>query len=115
MPLTTRSMACRSFADSDPGREGGSRDGYSFDPSIGNEVVLQLTIQRKYRIPSNSEARIYSNSIMGAKAIEIGSGRCRDLPAIRGHPLFEPQQGLMDMAGSELEFFKQKMSQVVGI
>lgn len=43
----------------------------SFDPSIGNEVVLQLTIQRKYRIPSNSEARIYSNSIMGAKAIEI--------------------------------------------
>ena len=40
----------------------------SFDPSIGNEVVLQLTIQRKYRIPSNSEARIYSNSIMGAKA-----------------------------------------------
>ena len=28
----------------------------SFDPSIGNEVVLQLTIQRKYRIPSNSEA-----------------------------------------------------------
>ena len=50
----------------------------SFDPSIGNEVVLQLTIQRKYRIPSNSEARIYSNSI---------------IPAIRGHPLFEPQQG----------------------
>ena len=46
----------------------------SFDPSIGNEVVLQLTIQRKYRIPSNSEARIYSNSIMGAKAIEIALG-----------------------------------------
>lgn len=65
----------------------------SFDPSIGNEVVLQLTIQRKYRIPSNSEARIYSNSIMGAKAIEIALGDAGTYLQSGGHPLFEPQQG----------------------
>ena len=86
----------------------------SFDPSIGNEVVLQLTIQRKYRIPSNSEARIYSNSIMGAKAIEIALGDAGTYLQSGDTLCSSRSKGLMDMAGSELEFFKQKMSQVVG-
>ena len=75
----------------------------SFDPSIGNEVVLQLTIQR-----------IYSNSIMGAKAIEIALGDAGTYLQSGDTLCSSRSKGLMDMAGSELEFFKQKMSQVVG-
>lgn len=64
----------------------------SFDPSIGNEVVLQLTIQRKYRIPSTPKPDLQQQH-HGRQSDRNRSGRCRDLPAIRGHPLFEPQQG----------------------
>ena len=71
----------------------------SFDPSIGNEVVLQLTIQRKYRIPSNSEARIYSNSIMGAKAIEIALGDAGTYLQSGDTLCSSRSKGLMDMAG----------------
>ncbi|MDE5623303.1 MAG: MlaD family protein [Alistipes sp.] len=83
-----------------------------FDPSRSDEVVLQFTVKRAYRIPTDSEAKIVSNSLMGSKAIEIVFGTAATY--------FEPgdtirsgrDRDLMDMAGSELDFVKQKVSQV---
>src|SRR5574344_1441127 len=48
----------------------GSVSDISFDEKTNN-VVLRFTVKRQYRIPTNSEAKIYSNGIMGSKAIEI--------------------------------------------
>lgn len=83
-----------------------------FDPSTDHRVILQLTVKRQYRIPVDSEARIFSNSLMGSKAIGIELGTSDQflekgdtLRSVRG-------KDLMDMAGSELDFFKQKISQV---
>ena len=82
----------------------------SFDPQRSENVVLQFTIRRQYRIPVDSEAKIYSDGLMGGKAIEILYGKSTQylengdkLRSVRG-------RDLMDMAGSELEFFKQKIS-----
>ena len=84
----------------------------SFDPARSENVVLELTVKRQYRIPEDSEARIYSDGLMGGKAIEIiygGSDRYLET----GDTLRSARdRDLMDMAGSELEFFKQKISQV---
>lgn len=84
----------------------------SLDPRRSDNVVLQFTIKRQYRIPKDSEAKIFSDGFMGGKAIEIVYGKSSEflekgdtLRSVRG-------RDLMDVAGSELEFFKQKVSQV---
>ena len=39
----------------------GTVSAITFDPSRSDEVVLQFTIKRSYRIPTDSEAKIVSN------------------------------------------------------
>ena len=90
----------------------GTVTGISFDPQRSDNVVLQLTIKRQYRIPTDSEAKIFSNGLMGAKAIEIDYGSAHTYLE-KGDTLRSSRdRDLMDVAGSELEFFKQKISQV---
>ena len=85
----------------------GSVTRLSFDPARSDKVVLQFTIKRQYRIPSDSEAKIFSNGLMGAKAIEITYGTA-DTYLQKGDTLRSSRdRDLMDMAGSELDFFKR--------
>lgn len=90
----------------------GSVTGLSFDPARSDKVVLRFTIKREYRIPTDSEAKIFSNGLMGAKAIEITYGAAHTYLE-KGDTLRSSRdRDLMDMAGSELDFFKQKVSQL---
>lgn len=90
----------------------GSVTGLSFDPARSDKVVLRFTIKRDYRIPTDSEAKIFSNGLMGAKAIEITYGSA-DTYLHKGDTLRSSRdRDLMDVAGSELDFFKQKISQL---
>lgn len=86
----------------------------SIDPAASDRVVLQLTVQKRYPLPSDSEAKIVSNGLLGNKAVEIVYGSSQTLltdgDTLRsGHGI-----DLMDMAGSELDFLKQKISQLTG-
>ena len=66
----------------------------------------------QFNIPTDSEAKIFSNGLMGAKAIEITYGTA-DTYLQKGDTLRSSRdRDLMDMAGSELDFFKQKVSQL---
>ena len=92
----------------------GTVTGISFDPQRSDNVVLQFTIKRQYHIPTDSEAKIYSNGLMGGKAIEINYGTARTYLQ-KGDTLRSVRErDLMDVAGSELDFFKQKVSQLTG-
>lgn len=92
----------------------GTVTGVSFDPARSDKVVLQFTVKREYRIPSDSEAKIFSNGLMGNKAIEITYGTA-DTFLHKGDTLRSSRdRDLMDVAGSELDFFKQRISQVTG-
>lgn len=92
----------------------GTVTGVSFDPARSDKVVLQFTVKREYRIPSDSEAKIFSNGLMGNKAIEITYGTS-DTFLHKGDTLRSSRdRDLMDVAGSELDFFKQRISQVTG-
>ena len=85
----------------------GSVTGLSFDPARSDKVVLRFTIKREYRIPTDSEAKIFSNGLMGAKAIEITYGTA-DTYLHKGDTLRSSRdRDLMD-------FFKQKVSQLTG-
>ena len=85
-----------------------------FDPSKSQDVVLELTVRRKYGIPADSEARIYSDGLMGSKAIGIDLGTSAEM--LRRGDTIRSKSGvdLMEAAGSELEFLKQKISQLTG-
>lgn len=92
----------------------GSVSGIEFDPARNDQVVLRLNINRKYRIPTNSRAMIFSNGLMGGKAIEIELGNASSY-LHKGDTLRTAvNKDLMDIAGSELEFFKSKVTTVVG-
>jgi phospholipid/cholesterol/gamma-HCH transport system substrate-binding protein len=42
-----------------------------FDPSMNGNIIVQLIFTDKFPIPSNSTARIFSEDLMGSKAVEI--------------------------------------------
>lgn len=82
------------------------------DPSKG--VELELSIDRRYRIPADSKAKIFSNGVMGGKAVDIVMGSSPEYVDDRGTLASEVGVDIIDMAGSELEFFKEKITEVVG-
>ncbi len=90
----------------------GSVTGIAFDPARSDKVLLQLTIKRQYRIPEDSEAKIFSNGLMGNKAIEIIYGTSTDYLRSGDTLRAGRDRDLMDVAGSELDFFKQHFSKI---
>ena len=92
----------------------GTVTGITLDPRRSDKVILQLTIKRQYLIPEDSEAKIISSSLMGAKAIEIIYGASSAYLEAGDTLRSGRDRDLMDMAGSELEFFKEKITEVVG-
>lgn len=83
-----------------------------FDPAVSDKVLLHLVVKRSYRIPSDSEARIFSDGFLGGKAIEIVYGSASTYLASGDTIRASRDRDLMDMAGSELDFFKQKFSKL---
>ena len=81
-----------------------------YNPAKSDKIVLEFSIKNKFKIPENSSARIYSDGLLGGKAIEIELGDSEiylqngdTLPSFMDKDLF-------DLAGSELEFFKQRLN-----
>lgn len=92
----------------------GTVSAIEFDPQRSDRVVLQLTVKKEYGIPTDSEAKIVSNGLMGSKAVEIRYGTAPTCFA-KGDTIRSGRDlDLMDVAGSELDFLKQKVSQVTG-
>jgi phospholipid/cholesterol/gamma-HCH transport system substrate-binding protein len=50
-----------------------------FDPSMNGDIVVQLVFTDKFPIPANSTARIFSEDLMGSKAIDILLGTSPEL------------------------------------
>ena len=90
----------------------GTVSAITLDPARSDQVVLQLTVKREFGIPRDSEAKIVSSSLMGSKAVEIVFGT--DAVCLRPGDTIRSgrDRDLMDMAGSELDFVKQKISQI---
>ena len=75
-------------------------------------VVIDIAVNRKYGIPSDSKAKIYSDGLLGSKAIVIELGSSAQMLQKGDTIASAVNRDLMDVAGSELEFFKQKLSTI---
>lgn len=84
-----------------------------YEPEKSDKVWVELNIKSKYRIPEDSKALITSDGLVGGKAIvlEFGSSGkyLNDGDTIRS----AQDKDFLEMAGSELEYFKQKASILV--
>jgi phospholipid/cholesterol/gamma-HCH transport system substrate-binding protein len=81
------------------------------DPTKG--VQVEFTVEKRYKIPVDSKAKIFSDGIMGGKAIEIDYGVMPDYIPKGGTIETEQSADLFDMAGTEIDFLNEKIAAVV--
>ncbi len=82
------------------------------DPAYDADVVLKLSIDGNFMIPSDSEARIYSSSVMGPMAIDLKLGSSKEFIEPGGIINSSRDKGLMETASSEMEFLKERLDNV---
>lgn len=91
----------------------GSISDISYDPARSQNVVVEFSISSKYPIPDDTKARIFSDGIMGGKAVELVLGKSTQYLQ-EGDTLFsEINKDFLEVAGSEFEFIKQRANNVI--
>lgn len=90
----------------------GSVTRVDLDEDMSRGVRLELSVDKRFRIPADSKAKIFSNGVMGGKAIEIVMGSSSEIIPDDGTIASQAGTDLFDMAGTELEFFKEKIAAV---
>lgn len=79
-----------------------------FAPERSSQITLELSVKSKFKIPHDSRARIFSDGLLGGKAIAIELGESGDYLGQGDTISSGVAPGLLDMAGSELEGIKQR-------
>ena len=81
----------------------GSVTGIKLDPTKAEGVELTLEVSRDYDLPVDSKAKLFSDGLMGGKAIAIEYGSAAEYLKSGDHITAAYDKGLMDIAGAELE------------
>lgn len=91
----------------------GSVSGITFKPEM-NKVELQLAVKSAYKIPDNSVAKLFTDGIMGGKALEIELGNSEKSLA-NGNVIKSESAGggLMDIIGGDMSALKDKITGIV--
>lgn len=81
-----------------------------YDPRQSEKIVLAFNINSKYKIPENSQARIFSDGLLGGKAVEIVLGNSEVYLKSKDTLHSSADKDILELAGSELEVIKQKFT-----
>lgn len=85
----------------------------TLDPSKEKSVRLTLSVERKYAIPDDTQAKIASNGLLSGKCVELVLGTSSAALDSGADLKTVEDMDLMSMAGSELEALKEKLNDVV--
>lgn len=88
-----------------------SRISLNEDPTKG--VELELSVEKRFSIPADSKAKIFSDGIMGGKAVEIVYGKSTEVLADKGVIESESSVDLLQMAGDEFGDLKGRLAAVL--
>ena len=81
------------------------------DPTKGVEV--QLSVEKRYALPVDSKAKIFTDGLMGGKAVEIIYGQSSEMLSDEGVLQPEVTVDLMEMASSEMEGLITKVTTIM--
>jgi phospholipid/cholesterol/gamma-HCH transport system substrate-binding protein len=81
------------------------------DPTKGVEVTL--SVEKRYSVPTDSKAKIFSDGLMGGKAVEIVYGSATEMVPNEGTIQTEVSVDLMEMASSEMEGIIAKVTLIM--
>lgn len=81
------------------------------DPNKG--VELTLSVEKRYAIPVDSKAKIFSDGLMGGKAVEIVYGAATEMIPDEGTIQAEVSVDLLAMASSEMEGIIAKVTLIM--
>ena len=81
------------------------------DPNKG--VELTLSVEKRYAIPVDSKAKIFSDGLMGGKAVEIVYGTASEMIPDEGTIQAEVSVDLLAMASSEMEGIIAKITLIM--
>lgn len=81
------------------------------DPNKG--VELTLSVEKRYAIPADSKAKIFSDGLMGGKAVEIVYGTASEMIPDEGTIQAEVSVDLLAMASSEMEGIIAKITLIM--
>ena len=81
------------------------------DPNKG--VELTLSVEKRYAIPVDSKAKIFSDGLMGGKAVEIVYGAASEMIPDEGTIEAEVSVDLLAMASSEMEGIIAKVTLIM--
>ena len=91
----------------------GSVTNITLDENPSKGVEVEFTVDKRYKIPVDSKAKIFSDGIMGGKAIDIEYGSSAEYIANEGTIQAATSTDLFEMAGSEIDFLNEKIASVV--
>lgn len=76
-------------------------------------VELTLSVDKQYRIPTDSKAEIFSDGLMGGKAVKIIYGSSSEFTPNKGTIQSKESVDLMDMASTELTSLLEKVKGIM--
>lgn len=92
----------------------GSVTNISLDPTKFNGVELTIEVSNKYNLPVDSKAKLFSDGLMGGKAIAIEYGSAAEYLKSGDHITAAYDKGVMDIATAELESLTKKIGETLG-
>lgn len=96
------------------GVNAGMVTGIKYRPDLGGDVEIMFDVRSEYDIPVNSVAKLFSNGIMGGKAIEIELGDAADCLPEGATIRSVSESGLLDMASGDVGQLIRKLDRVAG-
>ncbi len=84
-----------------------------FDPKMNGDIVVTLVFTDKFPIPANSTARIFSEDLMGSKAIEILLGNSAEYAQSGDTLITDIETSLKDAVNQQILPLKMKAEDLI--
>jgi len=84
-----------------------------FDPKMNGDIIVTLVFTDKFPIPANSTARIFSEDLMGSKAVEIILGNSMEYAASGDTLITDVETSLKDAVNQQILPLKMKAEDLI--
>ncbi|MFI3281830.1 MAG: MlaD family protein [Rikenellaceae bacterium] len=82
------------------------------DPANSDKVTLKLSVKRRYQLPVDSEAEVFSPGIMSSMAIGVTYGKSQEMLRAGDTISSHFEAGMMDVAAEKLMGIADQISEV---